>query len=62
VDKTNHQQQPTTTDEEKFDIDSLIRTAHFHTLTEQQQELYLRHLEDQFNAVPSYVERFKTNQ
>jgi hypothetical protein len=50
VDETEQQQ-------DEFEMDCIIRSAHFYTLTPEQQELYLRHLEDQFNAVPSYVER-----
>ena len=35
--------------------------AHLDKLTPQQQRLYTKHLEDQFNAVPSYLERFAKN-
>ena len=32
--------------------------VHLDKLTPQQQAIYLKHMEDQFNAVPSYLERF----
>jgi len=50
---------PTRITEEPLTLDEEYEITRFESLGALEQRIYVTHLQDQFEAIPSYVERFR---
>ena len=55
----NGNTEPRRMTEESLTLEEANEIVRFERMTEEQQHMYLTHLLDQFEAIPSYAERFK---
>jgi hypothetical protein len=54
------QKPPARMTEEEVSLEEAYKIARFESLTPREQRILLTHQLDQFEAIPSYVERFRT--